>query len=402
MAQNSSIEWTDKTWNFLRGCSRVSEGCRNCYAERTAVRFAKPGEAYHGLVQSTPGGPRWTGKVEFFEHILLEPLKWRKPAKVFVNSMSDLFHEDVKDEWLDKAFAVMALTPQHTYQILTKRPERMREYLAKPESRMKAWLDAVSGQMIVAKPGLMNYAGSFGPMIDAHVVSFADIQKEYLAKWPLPNVWLGVSCEDQKTADERIPLLLQTPAAVRWVSAEPLLGPINFEHITTGHWAYGQVDVLSGYLQGKQPDAMYDYDNDPSGWTRNPPDKWEKGPHKIHWIVVGGESGPKARPFDIGWARSIIDQCKVADVPVFVKQLGASAYERTPYEGEQGSDAALKNLGEPDHPTRRWFREWTLIHTPDAGSFWQRHFISKDRKGGDMSEWPEGLRIRQIPEATGV
>lgn len=327
MAQQTNIEWTDKSWNFLRGCSRVSEGCRNCYAERTAIRFAKPGEAYHGLVQSTPGGPKWTGKVEFFEHILLEPLKWRKPCRVFVNSMSDLFHEKVTDEMLDKAFAVMALTPQHTYQILTKRPERMREYFANPFDR----LDAIGSAC----------KASFGKTLIGDPVGLCSIPDSvYVDELPLPNVWLGVSVEDQNTADERIPLLLQTPAAVRWVSYEPALGPVDLRHIH--HDDTVEIDALTGDhgvirpLQGRS-------------------DK------HLDWIVVGGESGPGARPFDIQWARDIIAQCKAADVPVFVKQLGAK-----PYETFNGTGSALISL--------------------------------EDRKGGDIDHWPyDDLCVREFP-----
>lgn len=337
MAQDTNIEWTDKSWNFLRGCSRVSEGCRNCYAERTAIRFAKPGEAYHGLVQSTPGGPKWTGKVEFFEHILLEPLKWRKPCRVFVNSMSDLFHENVTDEMLDKAFAVMALTPQHTYQILTKRPERMREYFANPFDR----LDAIGSAC----------KASFGKTLIGDPVGLCSIPDSvYVDELPLPNVWLGVSVEDQKAAKERIPLLLKTPAAVRWVSAEPLLGPIDFtlrwggqdKRDSYGNLYWGTMPTLSGL-----------------------------GGNTLDWIVVGGESGPGARPFDIQWARDIIAQCKAADVPVFVKQLGAQPESIADHISFKGSTRKKPN------------------------GFY-RHL--NDKKGGDMSEWPEDLRVRQMPE----
>ena len=201
----TSIEWTDDTWNPTRGCSRVSEGCRNCYAERVAARFSGAGKPYEGLATMTPSGPRWTGKVALIEEHLADPLRWRTPRRIFVNSMSDLFHESVPDEWIDRIFAVMAIARDHTFQILTKRPERMREYLEQvsDERDMQRWARWAD----IAKSPCA--AGMFDEL-----------------DWPLPNVHLGVSVEDQATADARIELLLQTPAAVRWASYEPALGPL--------------------------------------------------------------------------------------------------------------------------------------------------------------------------------
>jgi len=203
MSAITKIEWADRSWNCVRGCSIVSPGCRSCYAMKQAHRFSGPGRAYEGLTKLTErSGPQWTGKVVTVEDALLEPLSWRKPQRVFVNSMSDLFHEDVPDEFIDKVFAVMALAERHTFQILTKRPERMRE-----------WFDE-NGRDAVQHT--VHY-----PQFDRWRQSIT------LGQWPLPNVWLGVSAEDQQRADERIPLLLQTPASVRFVSCEPLLGPVD-------------------------------------------------------------------------------------------------------------------------------------------------------------------------------
>lgn len=311
MAQITKIEWTEQSWNFLRGCRRVSEGCGSdrgggCYAEAQAIRFANLGGPYEGLVKSTPKGPRWTGKISFVEDILLAPLKRKKPTTYFVNSMSDLFYEKVTDEMLERAFAVMADTPQHTYQILTKRPEIAFEFLRDdrhdPRVNIAAW----------RKGNHRAYVHTTG---------------QYQRVWPLPNVWLGVSVEDQKTADERIPILLKTPAATRWISAEPLLGPIDLSQhlgVAANH------DDLRGLL---------------------------------NWVVIGGESGHKARPFDIAWARAIIEQCKVAEVPVFIKQLGK----------------------QPVQP----------FYYADCG---KARLNLKSKKGNDMSEWPDDLRIRQMPE----
>jgi len=174
----SKIQWTEKTWNPLVGCSRVSEGCRHCYAERTAFRLAACGRPqYKGLTKKTKNGEiHWTGKVRLLESALDKPLHWKKPSRIFVNSMSDLFHEKAEDSWIEHIFSVMAEAPQHTFQVLTKRPERMLEWIRR------------------ARPV------------------------------PLPNVWLGVSVENQEMAEERLPLLIQTPAAVRWVSYEPAPG----------------------------------------------------------------------------------------------------------------------------------------------------------------------------------
>lgn len=298
MANKTKIEWTatyndDGTvtpgfnWNFLRGCSRVSEGCRNCYAEGVAARFSKPGQPYDGLAKfwrresDARTEARWTGEISFIEDVLTKQLRWKKPRKIFVNSMSDLFHEKVEDEWLDKAFAVMALTPQHTYQILTKRQERMRDYMNDPETRMRVALEM--NHFIWYHPDTKKVLSKQYPKGFLHEELFGytdtgdqdeDLGNPYLKPWPLPNVWLGVSVEDQKTADERIPLLLDTPAAVRWLSIEPLLGPVDLD---------GQA---------------------------------------LDWVVVGGESGPNARPMHPDWARSIRDQCQAAEVPFFFKQWG--------------------------------------------------------------------------------
>lgn len=173
MSTHSKIEWTDRTWNPIRGCSLVSPGCTNCYAMRQVHRFDHPGGPYEGLTRMTEHGPVWTGKVRVVEEALAEPPSWRKPCRVFVNSMSDLFHEGVPAEFIDRVFAVMQLARRHTFQILTKQPHRMALHR------------------------------------------------------PPANVWLGVSVENQATADERIPLLLQTPAAVRFLSVEPLLEAVD-------------------------------------------------------------------------------------------------------------------------------------------------------------------------------
>jgi protein gp37 len=275
MADGSSIEWTNATWNPLAGCSIVSPGCTNCYAMKMAHRVGPNFPHYAGLTTLTKGGPVWTGKVTVApDHIFLQPLHWKKPRQIFVNSMSDLFHEDVPDAVIDRVFAVMALCPQHTFQVLTKRADRMREW------------------------SLRNSTGG-------HILHVAStIGRPQSGVWPLPGVWLGVSAEDQRRADERIPLLLETPAAVRWVSAEPLLGALDLRAYLIGHEEHG-VDMAREV--GARVGACI-------GWR--PP---------LDWIVAGGESGPNARPSHPDWFRSLRDQCAAADVPYFFKQHGAWA-----------------------------------------------------------------------------
>ena len=252
----TGIEWTDETWNPVTGCTKVSEGCRNCYAERITVRFKGD-----------------FSKIVLHPERLKIPLKWKKPRKIFVNSMSDLFHEEVPDEFIDSAFSVMALSPNHIYQVLTKRPNRMMEYLRKP--------------FCVA------YRNTYLQIIPQ---TWKAPKLSIYQDWPLPNVWLGVSVEDQKTVDERIPILLQTQAVVRFVSIEPLLEPVTFEGRTISiPWAGGK------QMGGRDYSELLPL---------------------LDWIIVGGESGPKARPMHPDWVRSIRDQCKSAWVPFFFKQWG--------------------------------------------------------------------------------
>lgn len=273
---NTTIEWSDKTWNPTRGCSRVSQGCVNCYAERRALRFAGPGwlgtigpnhelaedhppGPFHGFVTKVNGHAAWTGKVELIESKLLEPLSWKKPARIFVNSMSDLFHEALPDEAIDRVFAVMALCPQHTFQILTKRPARMLEYFSD--------------------------MGRVGEQVAGFTWDYKLCHTEgilTLPKFPLPNVHLGVSVEDQKTADERIPLLLQTPAAKRFISYEPALSRVDFSR---PEFSINRI-LLGG----------------------------------IDQVICGAESGPEARPFDENWPWHTRDQCLAGGVKFFYKQ----------------------------------------------------------------------------------
>lgn len=320
---STGIQWTDETWNPTRGCSRVSPGCVNCYAERTAMRQIHDG--YKGLVHISNGHPSWTGVVRAMTGKTLEaPLHWKKPRRIFVNSMSDLFHESLPDEAIDRIFAVMALCQQHTFQVLTKRADRMLAYVSRLEKGIGP-LEAAAREL-------------------GHTFNFQGFS---LLAWPIRNLWLGVSVENQKYADERIPLLLQTPAAIRFVSYEPALGAVDFTRISAKSAAPYDGEYWLDALRGRG--------FKPSPLTALP---IEVDFDALDWIIVGGESGPGARPFDVAWARDTIEQCRAAGVACFVKQLGARPFK---------------------FPSKQYLQ------------------LFQDRKGGDPSEWPENLRVREFP-----
>lgn len=257
----SGIEWTESTWNPTAGCKIVSPGCANCYAMRQARRLESnpllKKNPYKGTTRSTKGGPVWTGLVRLSTpKSIRKPLGWRAPRLIFVNSMSDVFHEGLKPSEIAQIFAVMALASQHTYQVLTKRPELMLAFLSDPRTPA-----SIEMAMQVVKPG------------------------SKLPEWPLRNVWVGTSVEDQKRADERVPILLKVPATVRFLSMEPLLGEVKLSPVMkAGDW------------------------------------------RKLHWIIVGGESGPGARPMHPTWARTIRDDCARHGTAFFFKQVGSNRW----------------------------------------------------------------------------
>ncbi|MFJ6608155.1 DUF5131 family protein [Streptomyces lydicus] len=269
MSDNSAIEWTDATWNPVTGCTKVSPGCDNCYADTFSERWR--GIAGHYFENGFD--------IQLRPDKLTVPLTWKKPRRVFVNSMSDLFHPDIHDADLHLIFGVMAATPQHTYQILTKRHGRMRSLLNDPQFAHMAFHRA---EMVYGRP-------------------------ETAARtWPLPNIHLGVSVENQKWADTRIPALLDTSAAVRFLSCEPLLGPVDLTRIAAE--------------SKQQPDMVYDA----LGQRYGVPGRWQAATSaRVDWVIVGGESGRGARPMDPAWATQIVQQCQHSNVPVFVKQLGS-------------------------------------------------------------------------------
>ena len=304
----SKIEWTDATWNPLAGCSVTSPGCTNCYAMRTAGVRLRNHQKYAGTTKMVKGNPVWTGQIgQADDDVWTEPLRWRKPRRVFVNSMGDLFHPNVTDAQIDRAFAIMALCPQHVFQILTKQAKRMRDWVKRRDLRFV--LEAATG---------------------LGFTTVDDLPAGVLV-WPLANVHLGVSVEDQQRADERISVLLDTPAARRFISAEPLLGPLNLRAVEIA-----DTGICMDAMTGHCGDALFTAAG-------------------LDWVIVGGESGPGSRVCDGQFVGRIVEQCLGAGVPVFVKQLGARAVWG-------GKPLALK-----------------------------------DRKGGDMAEWPASLRVRQMP-----
>lgn len=296
MGDNSKIEWTDATWSPIRAinlatgkvgwfCEHASPGCANCYAEGINKRL--------GTGLPFKPGHRKDIEIILDEKMLLAPLRWKKPRMIFVCSMTDLFAEFVTDEWIDRIFAVMALCPQHTFQVLTKRARRMREYMsglgtacegASRQTDITAQMFAIDGEISEGR--------SMRRFSDADCLRLND-------NWPLPNCWLGVSAEDQIRADERIPDLLATSAAVRFVSYEPALGPVDFRR-----WLVGNEDngVDMNRPIGSRVGACV-------GWT--PP---------LDWVIAGAESGRGARQCDLAWIRSVRDQCQTAGVAFFWKQ----------------------------------------------------------------------------------
>jgi len=416
----SKIEWTDRTWNPVTGCTKVSQGCKHCYAEGVANRFWHhqyvhtaergfiPVKAY--AADALTGRPRKFTDVMTHEDRLLEPLRWRKPAKVFVNSMSDLFHEDVPFEFVDRVFSVMAAATHLTFQILTKRPDRMRAYVASFDTDGDAqrlngpMSDLISDDLTRRQRRLLERGISSCLGVDFEEDG-EEAQVETL-DWPLSNVWLGVSVEDQATADLRIPVLVDTPAAIRFVSYEPALGAVDFRRYVTNVRTIHMGADVEGMLTSRAFDYLHD-----GGRRLNPEDAEKKlrellaagvrfiptgGPDgkptacdafseqtgcpghqrpRLDWIIVGGESGPGARPFNVEWARATVEQGRAAGVSVFVKQLGDRPVTNQPSDLPDWSSARGR-CGDHQHVA--------LHHV-------------RDRRGGVPAEWPEDLRVREFP-----
>lgn len=311
----TSIEWVQgddgtpgESWNPTRGCDRVDEGCRNCFAEGIAARFSGDGQPYHGLAEMTPSGPRWTRRVLYLPDRLLAPLKWKKPRRVFVNSMSDLFHEKIPDRFIAATFAVMAATPQHTYIILTKRTDRALAWFR--------WIEGhghINGTGVTIRQACRRYLTSVGvaaaggeeksharaPYADAYR---RKVPEDVRTEWPLDNVWLVASVHDQEAAEKRVPELIQCSAAVRGISYEPALGQVNFRKIRRRGVGLHGADDTHG--------AFGSWQTDDGALVRG-----------IDWVIAGAESGSGARGADLEWFRDVRDQCRRAGVPFFLKQI---------------------------------------------------------------------------------
>lgn len=303
MADNTGITWTDSTWNPLTGCTRVSEGCVNCYAERLSARMATNPimDRYMGVASFENKKPRWTGALEFHPKAMDLPLRWPDPRKVFTGSMSDLFHENVKEEWLVKILAVMAIAGQrgarsHTFQLLTKRPERMRSLIGQEwfaRRVREAALEATTW-LPLNKRGVR-----IGVKAECEKIASSEHWQ-----WPLSNVWLGISAENQERLDERVPSLLLTPAVVHFVSYEPALGPVKLSRL---HQRCPTHDFAGGFCCSPCPDL-----------------------HSIDWLIAGGESGPCHRSAELEWFEAAHNQCLEYGVPFFMKQ------DSGPKPGKQG------------------------------------------------------------------
>ena len=334
----TAIEWTwvpdgkggtkrGETWNPQVGCREVSPACEHCYAAGMAHRGMSP--QHRGLTVLRKTGVHWNGSISRVPELLLQPLSWREPRGIFVGSMTDTFYFDKRGpevyEWIASLFAVMAACPQHTFILLTKRPEDAKEWFRWLDSQARA-LDkvwAVPGH----SPHIEICRRQLIKRLPQDTRTKTILRLTSARPWPLPNVWLGVTAEDQKRADERVPVLLDLPAAVRFVSYEPALGPVDWSewiaapiekreqahHMRTGHWCGPD-----------EPDAEHDPDGDCSaceaeGCTRCP--NW-RGDTMIDWVIAGGESGSKSRAPSLDWMRSTRGQCKQAGVAFFFKQWG--------------------------------------------------------------------------------
>lgn len=366
---DTSISWTDKSWNPGQGCSRISTGCERCYAERLAARFAENGWS-KGLINLKTG--KWNGTVRFAPHKLAEPLSWRKPCRVFVNSMTDLFHDGYTNEEIAAVFGVMAAAPQHTFQILTKRAKRMREWFE--------WIDVAAKARSRARLafciGAASDAGVWGGVPYVDQVIFERIGRD---EWPLPNVWLGVSVENQEAADERIPELLRTPAAIRFLSCEPLLGPVDLTKFWFGHCP--KHDFASGFCIDRRRACV----------------------QRLGWVIAGCESGPGARACDVAWLRSLMKQCADAGVPGFLKQAVATDLGRCGDQNNPNGDSPCgkRITAYVSSPSTASYSCGCTVEGPEDGAAPELGFgEGSKRKGGGLIELPylDGVQHAAFPE----
>lgn len=417
----SKIEWTGETWNPLVGCTIHSAGCKGCYAMKDAYRLMhNPHPAiaakFAGTAKMINGHAVWTGRINFDEATLLKPLRRRTPTTYFVNSMSDLFHQAVTDGQIDQIFAVMALCPQHTFQVLTKRADRMRAYFA------ERWQPAPARDVTFGGGALHIPAETRGDdrwdQIDREIENISLDQKlhRFNRFWtpegdligrpawprqPLPNVWLGVSVEDQRSADERIPDLLNTPGAIRFLSCEPLIGPLDL--MPWLEWGDCTGELPDGTSWGcigcddrcaacPNEKAVYHVEEGPPD-ARGCPEWMTHDRRTLDWIICGGESGARARPMHPDWARSLRDQCAAAGVPFFFKQWGEWA------PGENATGPATRT-----EQTAEWFESgWHFssltprmseeLHCDDAPDLYR---LGKRGAG----RWLDGVEHSAMPPVT--
>lgn len=339
MADKSSIEWTDATWNPVRGCSRISPGCGGanhqggCYAEKIAARFSGPGQPFEGFAKRTPHGGAWTGKMAVVWDQVDQPIRWRKPRRIFANSMSDLFHPalDHDDVAIIYGTAIAAVhLRKHTIQILTKRADVMRERLN--DKHFWEVANACAEHLVLEHTDPLNRRSD-----DARATC-----DNYGPDSPPPGIWLGVSVESLEYK-RRIDDLKATPAAIRFLSCEPLLEDL------------GALDLAG-----------------------------------IHQVIVGGESGPRSRPFWAPWARSILRQCRRQRVACFIKQMGANVTDRNDagFDGCENGWELEDEVDQVEHDINGYREEYQGAPV---------RIRLKDKKGGDMAEWPADLRVREFP-----
>lgn len=336
MGSTTELAWTDATWNPIVGCTPASPGCANCYAREMHDRRHKARVAGKRLPEQYA---RPFSAVQMFAERLSVPLHWKKPRRVFVCSTADLFHPDVPDSFIAAVFGAMAKAPWHTFQVLTKRAERMLRWFRRASTGEGRTAVLRGAQAHRWPDWYMREVNRGAPAGET---------------WPLPNVWLGVTVENQQAADERVPLLLQTPAALRFLSCEPLLGPVDLAYT-----AFNGTDSF-GSMPG------------------------------LDWVIVGGESGPRARPMALGWARSLVGQCREAGVPCFVKQLGRRP--RTGYYDEETRDEC--EAGNCEWPDPIGWSE----HDGQPGLDAVVELKLRSLDGRDPAEWPADLRVQEWPE----
>lgn len=339
MSDGSSIGWCNATWTIAVGCTRVDHRCDNCYA----IPFVHRGlhESHRGVTKIRPKdaarpGVDWNGTVRTLPERLADPLRWRKPRRIFVGSMTDLFHPQIPFEYVAAVFGVMQATPWHTYLLLTKRPDRQFDFFE--------WTATRSNGDPVMEPDYK-----------CHVRAWETVRRPFeRTGWPLPNVHLGVSVSDQPTADDAIPKHLRSPAALHWVSYEPALGSLSL-----ARWMSQTSSCCDASMQG-------------GNWCCAC-DRYATPRPRIGWVVAGGESGPRARDYDVKWGIDVADECRASGVPFFFKQLGSRP------AGDGGGGAIT-------HGDRgRWFEH--------RG----RTYEFSSRNGDVPAEWPVQLRVQQFP-----